>query len=217
MDTRFNVSPLVQLISLVFTALILFTQQSIAAVDVGITDFLPYVDVNHNGKTVRIERIQNTGNKLTNSYSKTSRPCPPFCIHPMKAAPGVETVGEIELLDFLKTKVRNEEGLLIDSRMPDWHKKGTIPGSVNIPFSILEGESRHATAILGLLGSEKANDEWNFSKAKILLMYCNGPWCDQSPRAIKNLLRFGYPPEKLLYYRAGMQGWQSMGLTIIKP
>ncbi len=197
--------------------LLAFAQQAVAAIEVGITDFLPFVDVDHYGKTVRIERIQDTQNRLSNSYTKTSRPCPPFCIHPMKAAPGVETVGELELLDFLKTKVMDGEGLLIDSRMPDWHNKGTIPGSVNIPFSVLEEENQHTNAILGLLGAEQTNDGRTFSKAKILLMYCNGPWCDQSPRAIKNLLRFGYPPEKLKYYRAGMQGWQSMGLTIIKP
>jgi len=188
-----------------------------AAVEVGITEFLPFIDINHNGKTVRIERIQDTNNRLTNSYSKTSRACPPFCIHPMKAAPGVVTVGELELLDFLKIAVKNKEGMLIDSRMPDWYKKGTIPGSVNLPFSILEKETEHTHAILGILGAKSKNGTWDFSQAKQLLLYCNGPWCDQSPRAIKNLLRFGYPPEKLLYYRAGMQGWQSMGLTIIKP
>ncbi len=195
----------------------LFAGQSFAAVVVGITDYLPFVDVEHNGQTVRIERNQDTENRLDNSFAKTSRPCPPFCVHPMKAAPGVETIGEIELLDFLKTRVNKEEGLLVDSRMPDWNAKGTIPGSVNIPFTILEPNSQHIDAILNLLGAQKDGGNWNFRDSKELMLFCNGPWCDQSPRAIKNLLRLGYPPEKLLYYRAGMQGWQSMGLTIVKP
>lgn len=187
------------------------------AAGVSITDYLPYVDINHNGETVRIERNQDQENQLVNSFSKTSRPCPPFCIHPMKAAPGVETVGELELIDFLKSRVNKEAGLLVDSRMPDWHNKGTIPGSVNIPFSILEPGSEHTDAILGILGAQKDGDQWTFRNSKELLLYCNGPWCDQSPRAIKNLLRLGYPSEKLSYYRAGMQGWQSMGLTVVKP
>lgn len=202
---------------LILSGLALFTAGLLSAAEVGITDYLPFIDVEHNGQTIRIERIQDTDNRLDNSFTKTSRPCPPFCIHPMKAAPGVETIGEIELLDFLKTKVKREEGLLVDSRMPDWNAKGTIPGSVNIPFTILEPNSQHIDPILSLLGAKKSNGNWTFRDSKKLLLFCNGPWCDQSPRAIKNLLRLGYPPEKLLYYRAGMQGWQSMGLTIVKP
>ena len=204
-------------VNLLMTGLIMLISLPAAANEVSITDYLPFVDVNHNGETVRIERIQDQQNKLTNSFAKTSRPCPPFCIHPMKAAPGVETVGELELMDFLKTRVVDENGLLVDSRMPDWHSKGTIPGSVNIPFTILEPGSEHADAILGLLGATRDGDRWSFRESKELMLYCNGPWCDQSPRAIRNLLRLGYPPEKLSYYRAGMQGWQSMGLTVVKP
>jgi hypothetical protein len=42
-------------------------------------------------------------------------------------------------------------------------------------------------------------------------------WCDQSPRAIKGLLHLGYPAEKLLYYRGGMQDWMILGLTVVTP
>jgi hypothetical protein len=48
-------------------------------------------------------------------------------------------------------------------------------------------------------------------------MFCNGPWCDQSPRALKNLVLLGYPPHKLNYYRGGMQLWQLLGLTAVVP
>ena len=34
-----------------------------------------------------VSRIVN--NRLVDDFTKTSRPCPPFCIHPITAAPGV--------------------------------------------------------------------------------------------------------------------------------
>ena len=113
--------PLVAAFFLVFTRLAY-------GLEVNLTENLPYVDIVYEGKTVRIQRIQDTNHRLINNFAKTSRPCPPFCIHPMKASIGVETVGELELLDFLMTKVTNDKGLLIDARLPEWYRKGTIPG-----------------------------------------------------------------------------------------
>ena len=186
---------------------------------VNITKDLPFVDIKIKGKDYRIERIQNTANKLTNSFAKTSRPCPPFCVHPMSVAAGVQTVGEIELLNFLKDKVENGKGVLVDARIPAFYKKGTIPGSVNIPFTLLsKGQNAYLDRILTILGATKSNgNSWNFSVARHLLLYCNGPWCDQSPRAIRGLLAAGFPATKLYYYRGGMQNWQALGLTTIKP
>lgn len=193
---------------------------AVLAGDVNITEVLPHVDISYGGKTVRIERIQDTNNTLTNSFAKTSRKCPPFCIHPMSAAPGVATVGELELLDFLLTEVRDGQGLVVDARTPEWHNKGTIPGSVNIPFTILTASADDAVLnkVLKALGARRdRHGNWNFRGAKQLLLFCNGPWCDQSPRAIKGLMRQGYPPEKLYYYRGGMQMWQLLGLTTVIP
>lgn len=186
---------------------------------VKITPEIPYLDVQHNGKTVRIERIQDTKNRLNNGFTKTSRVCPPFCVHPIELTPGVKTVGELEVLNFLDTKVKENKGLLIDARMPEWFEKGTIPGSVNIPFTVLSKglESKHTQKIITLLGAKKENGEWNYDNARELLLYCNGMWCDQSGKAIKNLLELGYPAENLRWYRGGMQAWQSVGLTTITP
>lgn len=191
-----------------------------SANDVNLTEDLPFVDIRYAGKTVRIERNPNSENILDNSFAKTSRPCPPFCIHAMKVAPGVTTVGELELFDFLLTEVRQANGLLVDARIPDWYHKGTIPGSVNIPFTIITAKPNDVSLVkvlTALGGKRNAAGEWDFSSSMQLLLFCNGPWCDQSPRAIKGLLRLGYPPEKLRYYRGGMQMWQLLGLTTIEP
>lgn len=187
--------------------------------EVNLAENIPYVDIELNGETIRIQRIQDLDHKLDNSYAKTSRPCPPFCIHPMRATIGVETVGELELLDFLITKVRTGQGLLIDARLPEWYRKGTIPGAVNIPWTILTSgpDNPHIARILRALDAVERDGEWDFRRAQDLLLFCNGPWCDQSPRAIQNLIALGYPPEKLLYYRGGMQLWQLLGLTTVIP
>ncbi len=187
-------------------------------VKVKIAPDTPWVDITIGGKTVRIQRIQDTRHKLTNSYTKTSRACPPFCIQPLVPAKGVHLVGELELLDFLKNKVEPGKGVLVDARIPAWFRKGTIPGAVNIPFPLFDRKNPYRDRILMVLGAKKLEDgTWDFGGARELLLFCNGPWCGQSPRAIRNLIAAGYPPEKLHYYRGGMQNWQLLGLTVVKP
>jgi len=208
---------------------------------VNITKTISNVKTAHNGKVVKIQRIQDKNNVLTGGYTKTSRHCPPFCIQPMFVAPGVNTVGELEVLDFIKTKVNQGTGVLIDARTPSWFEKGTIPGSINIPFTTFGSDSsdlvkvsalaklgvttKSATSETSLIDqmmslisddSVDANSKWDFSKAKEVLVWCNGMWCGQSPRAIKGMLALGYPANKIHYYRGGMQAWKSLGLTTVK-
>ena len=185
---------------------------------VNISANLPSVTINYQGNNVKIERIQDTDNKLTNSFSKTSRKCPPFCVQPINAAPGVATVAEMELLDFLVTKARRGDGVLIDARVASFYKKGTIPGSVNIPFTVFtkdksDPELGEALKQFGVV--DKGIGEFDFTNAKELMLWCNGPWCGQSPRAIKGLISLGYPASKLLYYRGGMQMWQVLGMKTV--
>lgn len=209
-------SELTKALTSIFLSLLIFSSPSYAqnAIKVGITASMPTVQVNHRGLPVEIKRIQDTNNKLVDDFSKTSRPCPPFCIHPMEAAPGVSTVGELDVLEFINNEVKQGSGLLIDARMPKFYNSETIPGSVNIPFILFTSS---ANDILPLLGVENTSDTWDFSNANELLLWCNGPWCDQSPRAINALVQAGYPAAKLRYYRGGMQLWKILGLTTIQP
>jgi hypothetical protein len=191
----------------------------LSAIDVNIVEGLSHIDVDVDGKPVRIQRIQDTKHKLTNSYTKTSRPAPPFSIQPFQPIEGIETVSELDVLDFLKNKVTKDTGILLDARMPKWNKEGTIPASTNIPFSILasKANNQYIEKIFNLLGVEKDGEQWDFSNAQMLLVFDNGPWCQQGVHAMKNLLKLGYPKSKMLYYRGGMQYWQILGLTTIIP
>jgi len=204
-----------------FNSILTFTLlfSPLSALEVNITEGIPYVDVDVDGKPIRIQRIQDTKHKLTNSYSKTSRPAPPFSIQPFQPIKGIKTVSELDVLDFLKNQVSKNRGILLDARMPKWNKAGTIPGSTNIPFSILSSKANnhYIEKIFSLLDVEKTNNTWSFKNAQKLLIFDNGPWCQQGVRAMKNLINLGYPKSKILYYRGGMQYWQILGLTTITP
>lgn len=193
-----------------------------ATLEVNISGDLASVEVMHHGRKVTIMRNQDQGNAINPEFAQTSRKCPPFCIQPIELAPGVKTVAELEVLHFLKQISDGDASVLvIDSRTPAWVEKGIIPGTVNIPWDALNiGKSDPAAvqAILeNQLGATQQDGFWNFDNARTLVLFCNGSWCGQSPTTIKGLLKIGYPAHKILWYRGGMQDWESLGLTTLKP
>ncbi|MCB1764419.1 MAG: rhodanese-like domain-containing protein, partial [Gammaproteobacteria bacterium] len=105
---------------------------------VKITAQLPYVEIHHHGEPVLLMRHQDPGNTIAPRFVPTSRDCPPFCVQPMSVDPDVQTIGELELIDYLQRADAGEDVLIIDSRTPDWTADGTIPGSMNIPWTRLD-------------------------------------------------------------------------------
>ena len=202
--------------------LFIFTSSSVHSSEVNITSGLESVEISHNGEKVLIQRNQDLSNTVSPAYAKTSRKCPPFCIQPIKLAPGVETIGELELIDYLKSKDDGDDSILvIDSRTPDWVRRGTIPGAVNIPWTRLSPSAgadpfEVAEIFEQQFGAFEQEGFWNFSAAKTLVLFCNGMWCGQSPTNIKTLLKFGYPAHKIKWYRGGMQNWENLGLTVVE-
>lgn len=190
---------------------------------VGITFDMSEATVMHNGKEVKITRNQDNGATVIDAFAKTSRPCPPFCIQPIVLAPGVETIGEAEMIDYLVKMSKGDESILvIDSRTPNWVERGTIPGAKNLPWTLLNTAKGADPLSIGEIiseefGAEEFDGLWKFAKAKTLVMFCNGMWCGQSPTNIKSLLDFGYPAHKIKWYRGGMQNWSNLGLTVVKP
>ena len=185
----------------------------VAAQDVRITQDMLTRSITLNGTEIVIDRIQDSEHQLSGEFARTSRACPPFCITPMSAAPGVSTIGELEVMDFLETQVAVGSALLLDSRLPEFFEKGGIPGSLNLPFATLDATNPYRDEILVALGATASGAGWDFASAKTLALFGNGAWCDQSTRAIRHLLDAGYPAEKLLYYRGGVQAWLQLGLT----
>ena len=106
-------------------------------------DFIPltadkqFVHVMHGGKSVKVQRVQDPDYELKGYFAKTARKCPPFCIRSIDADPRVASVGEVEIFDFMENQLRDGSGMLIDARTRQWYKRGTIPGSVSYPFTVL--------------------------------------------------------------------------------
>ncbi len=139
----------------------------------------------------------------------------------------METVGELEVLGYLQRISNNDRTVVVvDSRTPGWILRGTIPGSVNIPWNKInvdvggsfdiETEAETLSNILVTqFGVQLNNGKWDFRNAKTLVLFCNGVWCPQSSVNIKTLAKLGYPTYKLKWYRGGMQSWTSLGLTTV--
>ncbi len=200
----------------------LFVAGAAPALEVNITAALASVDVMHHGRKVTIMRNQNQSNSVNPDFARTSRKCPPFCIQPSELAPGVKTISELEVLHFLKKISDGDTSMMvIDSRTPAWVEKGIIPGTVNIPWNTLDIGKSDPSSVREILENQLnvKRDEgfWNFNGAKTLVLFCNGPWCGQSSTTIEDLLKIGYPSRKILWYRGGMQDWESLGLTTFKP
>jgi len=183
---------------------------------VKITPDMSYVLVYHKGHAVKIHRIQDVSNHLTGTYAKISYSCPGACIQPITINDKIETVGEVEVLRFIKNEVNQNQGVLIDSRPKKLYNQETIPSSINIPFSLYK-DSKALKSIFTVLGVKKKSDgQLDTSRAITVMVYCNGPWCSKSQQLINALLKKGYPANKIKYYRGGFQMWKSLGLTTVK-
>jgi len=206
---------------------------------VGITPTLSEVTVKHNGKDVKITRDQDNKAAVDPAFGKTSRPCPPFCIQPMNLGKGIQTIGEVEVIDYAKKMSAGDSNIvLVDSRTPDWVAKGTIPSAVNVSWVDLtpskgattEGIMNVMTSQFGVKVADGKDDVdvdeaiaggdtskvFDFTNAKTLVLFCNGMWCGQSPASIAALRKFGYPADRIKYFRGGMQTWKILGLTTVK-
>ena len=205
---------------------------------VGVTPDLMSVTIKVEGKEIEVKRNQDNFNTNIPAFAKTSRACPPFCIQPMHLGNDVETVGEVEVVNYIKKMSEGENIVLVDSRTPDWLIRGTIPGAINVSWiNLVPSKGATTEGIVTIMTEQfgvklaketdiddvdeaivdgKAAEVFDFSTAKTLVMFCNGMWCGQSPASIKTLVKYGYPSKKIKYFRGGMQTWELMGFTRLK-
>ncbi len=138
-------------------------------------------------------------------------------LSPMHMAEGIESYGELEVLAFIKAMATDKNLVLVDSRGSDWYEYDTIPGAVNFWFSMVTNPKKYPDEFEYMLEDlhvvTNKDGSYDFSKAKTMLLFCNGPWCGQSPAAIRGYLAIGYPVEKMKWYRGGMHVWKSLSMT----
>lgn len=116
-------------------------------------------------------------------------------IQPISLHPEVKTIGELEIIKHIE-----DGGTVIDTRLPEYvDVSGIIPTAIAIQWgSIIEGLAAHS-----------------IDENVTIALYCNGPQCAATPRAIERLLSAGWKPERLLYYRGGLMDWMGQGLPIV--
>ena len=172
---------------------------------VGISPDMMSATVETPSGPMEISRIQDNDNMVSGAWAQTSRPCPNFCIQPMSPAEGVTTIGELELIAMLQ----DPDAMVLDSRVKPDFDGGAIPGAVHMPYT-------EAADRLGELGCEPDFEGFicEGDQVKTVALYCNGPWCGQSPTAARRMIEAGYPAEKIHYYRGGMQVWRMLGLSV---
>ena len=123
-------------------------------------------------------------------------------IRPMVPTPGVTPVGELEVIAALQDPTY----VVVDSRSVETQYGGTIPGSINVPYDEIADR-------LDEVGCAQSANGWSCAQARNVVLYCNGPNCGQSPRAMASMVEAGFPAAKIFYYRGGMLAWTSLGLT----
>ena len=112
-------------------------------------------------------------------------------IQPLVLAPGVETLGELEVIAHIAAG-----GALVDCRLTSYRPGGTIPTAVNIP---------HAEIV------ERSHE---LDRGSLTVVFCNGPQCPASNDAVNALLQSGWPAKALAYYRGGIHDWVTLGLPL---
>ena len=174
---------------------------------------MSYIYVYHKGKAVKVHRIQDTSHKITGEYAKQYRPNQD--IQPIKIDKNIQTIGEIELLHFMQEKGNSKKGVLIDVRSKEAYKKETIPSAVNIPYET-KNNAYKMGKILQIFGAIRLNNGiLKTDNAADLVVFGHGLWESKSAEFILELLKYGYPSTKILYYRGGMQMWKILGFTTV--
>jgi rhodanese-related sulfurtransferase len=115
-------------------------------------------------------------------------------VQPIELAPGVRTIGELELIDHIARGLA-----LVDTRLEHRHRASSIPGAANIPHE----------EIVDRIGELDADHPTAF--------FCNGPQCAATPDAVGRLLAVGHPPAAIVYYRGGMHDWMTLGYPTVSP
>lgn len=145
-------------------------------------------------------------------------------IQPLFINDKIKTLGEIEVLDFIYNKSSKDTNsyALVDTRKASWFNQETIPSAINVPLEDLiydedfKNEFYKAYSSLGIKIIDLEKNIYDFSNAKTLVFFCNGPWCPISSKSIEFFLELGYPASKMMWYRGGMSVWNSLSLSVTK-
>jgi len=97
----------------------------------------------------------------------------------------------------------NKGVLFVDARPERVYKKGTIPGSINIPDTKF---LKDPTPFMDMLPTDKNST---------IVVFCGGYVCVKSHKVAEKLYEMGY--KKVLAYAGGVPEWKEKGEQLLKP
>ena len=94
------------------------------------------------------------------------------------------------------TDIQNGETgiIVVDARRPESYAKGHVPGSVNLPYRMID-----------------ASTTSSLPKNKAIVTYCAGTYCNASTKAAAKLTALGFRVKEML---DGMEGWKREGYPV---
>lgn len=116
-------------------------------------------------------------------------------IQPIELRPGLKTFGELEVIEHIESG-----GALIDTRRPEYvEASGTLPGARAIHWREI---------------GDRVDE---IDPGRMTVLFCNGPQCTATPRAVEILLDLGRDPASLGFYRGGIRDWITLGFETVAP
>jgi rhodanese-related sulfurtransferase len=109
---------------------------------------------------------------------------------------GTHGIGAEELIQLVN---RNENQIIIDSRISSDRKLGYIPGSISLPDTDTNCEA------LARVIPQKSDP---------VVFYCNGPSCRRSDNAVVIAVDCGYT--SVYWFRGGIEAWRANNYPITK-
>ena len=100
------------------------------------------------------------------------------------------------LMDGLQALV-GKEGVIIDSRLPDFYKEGHIVGAINIPFEEID---HYVTTLMEI------------PQDTMTVLYCDGSDCDLSYDLAMYMIDIGYLT--VYVYEGGWEEWSAAALPV---
>ena len=175
---------------------------------------VPSVQVELDGKTCLIKRNAEKGNMITEVYAPTGQGTP----QPMTIAPGVETLGEIEFIEYMKNAEFDDSILVL---IPELRlaQQARIPCTTNVSYKAF-GDNRDEAIfyLTEMFEGRKRRRIIGFYQCQNLgrLLQWLPVWSNpiHVQTCEEQFAQHGLPTDKLKYYRGGMQASTSLGLTV---
>ncbi len=105
-------------------------------------------------------------------------------------------------------KLQSSGAVIVDARVASEYAEGHIKGAINVPYQEKSEKVANFDATV---------DEFNLAKlpadkGAAIVIYCNGPECWKSFKALTAAIKAGYT--NIYWYREGFPNWKSKGLPV---